>query len=141
MIALGCWEFIRESRPAALESHRAGRQDTASLFPTVLLTLDELPSFSDLSSSSISKMGGCGEMDSWWAVVAVSGGKTGGQELAPLQEGRCLYTDPLVGGSPHLGMGQECDQIRGHFRDRLPCRGMVRSLFLCHAVVIPWLLL
>lgn len=115
IIELGCWEFIGESRPAALESHRAGRQETASLLPTVLLTLDELPSFSDLSSSSICKMGGRGEMDSWWAVVAISGGKTGGQELAPLQEGRCLYTDPLVGGNPHLGMGQESDQIRSHF--------------------------
>lgn len=63
-------------------------------------------------------MGGYRKMGSKWAAVARYEWKMKkrgeGTRAGPiLQEGRFLYTDPLVRGSTHLEMGQESDQVIG----------------------------
>ena len=65
-------------------------------------------------SSSICKMGGCRQMDSWWATVARSGGKTEKQvnRWWPYFPGGQVSVYRLSSRRKHpLGMGQESDCI------------------------------
>lgn len=100
------------------------RQDTLALFPTLLLTWGEPLSFLELSSSPICKMGGCGAVDSWWAVVARSGGKqrAGEQELAP-PGGQVFVRRPSSRRMHPWGWGRSLTRSGGHL-DHLPCRGI-----------------
>ena len=94
-------------RPPGMEPGYFSSTPGSSTNPAQAIFLQDL-------SSSICKMGGCRQMDSWWATVARSGGKTEKQvnRWWPHSPGGQVSVYRLSSRRKHpLQMGQESDCI------------------------------